>query len=37
MKMIDCRKCKLTTYMKFMNALNSVELHCIYIMKRKSK
>ena len=34
MKMIDCRKCKLTTYMKFMNALNSFELHCIYIMKR---
>ena len=37
MKMIDCRKCKLTTYMKYMNALNSVELHCIYIIQRKSK
>ena len=37
MKMIDCRKCKLTTYMKSMNALNSVELHCIYIIKRNSK
>ena len=28
MKMIDCRKCQLTTYMKYMNALN---------IQRKSK